>query len=382
MSKASSSSSSSLAGLDSLRDLLGDIMGRIETLEHKVGVTTPLPLAPPGATVPGSAATKSFKRGKNKSKRKKENAQVCVVAVVVVAAVSNRKAKQLTYCLYLYLLTMSQIINNTTHHHFMSAGEVPAVKAYDAYIKECVHPLAEACDNLKGLQTMGDLLLQAFEGIRTIVVLASRAKLPVGEEHNGHTIVMALQPHLTSTQQAIQSIRELKLDRDWDRHQKAVTEMLGCLSWVLLRAPQTLPVPMVKETLASAEFWSNRIRKDFKGKDETQIAFCDGIKKTVSGLAEYVAEYHKTGLTFNPRGVSLAEAAIRLSDEAETAAEPAEQQKALKSPVQKRHPTLGTNVVAGGNLAGVMGELAKRKSADGSSAATGLKHVSLLLLSS
>jgi hypothetical protein len=48
-----------------------------------------------------------------------------------------------------------------------------------------------------------------------------------------------------------------------------------------------LPAPIVKEALGSSEFWSNRIRKDFKGKDDAQIAFCDGLKRLIIGLVEY-----------------------------------------------------------------------------------------------
>ena len=247
-----------------------------------------------------------------------------------------------------------------------AAGEVPAVKAYDTYVKTAVVPFCQACDDLGGLKNTADLVREAWEGVRTVIVLASRSKLPDGD------VAQALSPHLASTQEALKSLRGLRLDRDWDRHQKAIQEMVACLSWVLMRAPQSLPVPMIKEAVGSAEFWSNRIRKDYKGKDDKQIAFCDSLKKVITGLADYVEENHKTGLTFSPRGVSLAEASIRLSDEAPTA--PAE--GVLKSPTQKRHPTLGTT---GGNMAGLMGELNKRKTADGSSAATGLKKVRLCI---
>ena len=189
-----------------------------------------------------------------------------------------------------------------------------------------------------------------------MIVLASRSKLP-------DDVPTAMAPHLAPTQKAIGELRALRLDRDWDRHQKAIGEMMACLSWVLMRAPQSLPVPMIKETVGSADFWANRIRKDFKGKNETQIAFCDQMKQVITGLADYVAEHHKTGLTFNPRGISLAEASLRLADEGEKG------EDALKSPIKK----LG--MTAGGNMAGLMGELNKRKTADGSSAATGLKKV-------
>jgi len=236
------------------------------------------------------------------------------------------------------------------------------VKAYDAYVKSCVVPLAEACDALGGLKNMGELIQEGWESVRTVIVLASRSKLP------SEPLATALAPSLVPTQEAVKKMRDLKVDRDYDRHQKAIIEMAAALSWILYRPPQQLPAPAVKEVLGSAEFWANRIRKDYKGKDDRQIAFCDGIKKALTGLVGYIEEYHKAGLTFNPKGTSLAEAAIRLSDE------PVDEPD-IKSPKQKRHPTLGS-VVPGGNLAGLMGELSLRKTADGSSAATGLKKVS------
>lgn len=235
-------------------------------------------------------------------------------------------------------------------------------------MKSAVIPFSAACDDI-GMTTTGKLVVQAWEGVRTVIVLASRSKPPTDD------IATALQPHLVATHDAVKQLRALVLDRALDRHCKAVTEMLTALSWVLLHAPQQLPAGFVKESLGSAEFWTNRIRKDFRN-DPKQIAFCDTVRKVIIELTEYVQTHHTTGLTFNPRcGVSLAEAAIRLSDEpANLLAAAAAAEQATKSPVNKRHPTLG-NVVVGGNVAGIIGELSKRKNADGTSAATGLKHV-------
>jgi hypothetical protein len=249
-----------------------------------------------------------------------------------------------------------------------AGGEVQAVKAYDAYVKECVIPFGETCDDLAGLgSTMGKQLQMAWEGVRSVIILASRAKAPSEQD-----LATSLTPQLQQTQEAVQAIRAMKVDRDYDRHYKAVVEMLSCLSWVFHTAPKQLPAGFVKETLGSAEFWSNRIRKDFKGKDEKQIEFCDRLKQVILGLEKYIHEYHKTGLTFNPRGVSIAEAVILLSDE------PADQaDDVMKSPKTKRHPTLGSTS-GGVNITGIMGELSKRKNADGSSAAVGLKHVSVI----
>lgn len=309
-----------LNGLDPLRDLLGDIITRLEALEAHIGKAHPSPhLQVPKSPVP----VKLTFHG---------TSQVVLTA---------QRWKKLT---------------------LGTAGrESASVKAYDDYVKSCVVPFSKTCDDLGGMGTIGRLLQDAWEGVRTIVVLASRSKPPQGD------LAVALAPFIGPTQDAVKKIREIRADKDFDRHQKAIFEMLGCLSWVFMQAPKQLPASFVKEALGSAQFWSNRIRKDFKGKDSVQIEFCDNLNKVVTGLVEYIEQYHKAGLTFNPRGLSLTEAGLRLSDE------PFDE---LKSPsVHKRHPTLG-QVVGGGNMVGLMDELNKRKSTDGSSAATGLKHVS------
>lgn len=88
------------------------------------------------------------------------------------------------------------------------AGEAPAVKAYDAYMKNCLVPFAKTCDDLGGLKDMGLLLQEAWEGVRTVVVLASRSK------HPREDLAQALAPYLTPTQDAVKKIRDLKLDRE------------------------------------------------------------------------------------------------------------------------------------------------------------------------
>jgi len=300
-------SKSALNGLDPLKDLLGDVLARLEALEAKVGIK-------------GSSMTKQPSKSQ---------------------------------------VTSAQL--NVSGH----GGEAPAVKAYDTYVKESVVPLAQTCDRMDGLENSGTLLLDAWEGVRSIIVLSSRAKAP------SEPLAEALTPFLGKTQEAVKKLRDLRLKRDWDRHQKTLVEMVAALSWILFKPPQQLPAPFVKEALGSAEFWSNRIRKDFKGKDETQIAFCDNVKKALTDLAKYIEEYHKAGLSFNPRGVSIAEAAIVLSDEV---GKDAPSLPDGKSPVVKRHPTLKGGA-SGGNVGGLMSELVGRKNQDGSSAATGLRKV-------
>jgi hypothetical protein len=291
-------------------------------------------------------------------------------------------------------------------------------------MKSAVIPLCAICDTDIGLAPMGKYILQAYEGIRTMIVLASRSKPPLLSQLSSSTstttasahadFVAILQPYLQSTHTAVQDIRNLRLDRQYDAHVKAITECMTSISWVLMQSPQQLPSSFVKECLGSTAFWTNRIRKEHK-QDAAQMLFCDTIQRVITELTTYIQTYHTTGLAFNPRShVSIAEAAILLSDEptigttqhgsslssASATAGAATSSSLLlssssnhsttggshtqydgssgvggtKSPMNKRHPTLG-NVVVGGNVAGIIGELSKRKNADGTSAATGLKHV-------
>jgi adenylyl cyclase-associated protein len=144
-------------------------------------------------------------------------------------------------------------------------------------------------------------------------------------------------------------------------------EIVACLSWVLIKPPPQTPAAFCKEAIASCTFWSNKIRKEFKGKDDKQIAFCDTLKAVGDDLVAYVTEYHKTGLTFNPKGVSLAEATVTLED---SAAAPDTGPKPPLSPSRKAAVGGGA-----GGISSLMSELQKKQTSDGASAATGLKKI-------
>mmetsp|Transcript_8385 Transcript_8385/g.12862 ORF Transcript_8385/g.12862 Transcript_8385/m.12862 type:complete len:501 (+) Transcript_8385:81-1583(+) len=241
-------------------------------------------------------------------------------------------------------------------------NDSPAILAYDAHVQKVVKPMADSCDALEGMKNMGDLLQEAWAGVRTIVVVASFAKQP-------SDIPGELQPHLAPLQKTLGDIRGLRLDRKYDNHCKAIMEMLGALSWIMIRPPSSTPVGFVKEANNSALFWTNKIRKEYKGKDDKHITFCDAMKDTLLDLVAYITEHHKTGLTFKPRGVSMAEAALLAQATAEAKEVPAE--KAPLSPGRRSSSVRGGS----GGMNSLMGELAKKRTQDGSSAATGLKHV-------
>mmetsp|Transcript_2889 Transcript_2889/g.4287 ORF Transcript_2889/g.4287 Transcript_2889/m.4287 type:complete len:511 (-) Transcript_2889:202-1734(-) len=243
----------------------------------------------------------------------------------------------------------------------------PSVKAYDEHMKNDVAPLMKSCAALE-LEAVGNHLKSAWDGIRFIIVLATRSKLPQED------LPTALSPHLNPIKVALEGIQKLRLDRKFDWHIKAVLELATCLSWILIKPPPQTPVAFCKEAIASSIFWSNKIRKEFKGKDEKQISFCDTLKAAGDGLVAYVTEYHKTGLTFNPKGLSMAEAAVILQDRASELCPSTPKKNVGEGPPSPRHRKGSISGGAGG-MSSLMSELHNKQTADGSSAATGLKKV-------
>lgn len=257
----------------------------------------------------------------------------------------------------------------SSRHISGSASETPGLKEFDKYLNTTIYKCADSCDDLH-MGGIGKLFVSIFEGMRYVIVLAGRAKQP--------NDVAEIVSHLQVMTDPIGEIRKIRLEREFDNHQKALMEMLTCVFWINCRAPAQLPAPFVKECLGSSEFWSNRIRKEYKGKNDNKsklhITFCDNLKASILGLVEFITGHHRTGLTFNPKGISLAEAAIRMTDNPlQDAAIEANRKKDQQA--NKKNQNLGTTV-QGANMASLVTELTGRRSGDGSSAATGLRKVS------
>lgn len=256
----------------------------------------------------------------------------------------------------------------SSRHISGDSVESPAVKAFDTYTNTVVYKCADTCDDLE-MGEMGKLLVKFFEGMRYVIVLASMSKQPAD--------MSELVAHFKPITEPMGEIKKLRLKRDFDSHQKAICEMMACCSWVTCRPPAQLPAPFVTECIGSSDFWSNRIRKDFKGKDDDKaklhLKFCDSLKATIVELSNYIKAHHTTGLTFNPKGVSLAESAVRMTDNPiQDAAIEANRKKDQQA--GKKSKEIG-KTVKGGNMLGLVSELANRRSGDGSSAATGLRKV-------
>jgi adenylyl cyclase-associated protein len=77
-----------------------------------------------------------------------------------------------------------------------------------------------------------------------------------------------------------------------------------CLNWLVIKPA---PRDFIESYIGGSDYWANGIRKEFRTTNPDQVAFCDTFKKILTGLMDYVKEYHTTGVSWNPKGGDITE---------------------------------------------------------------------------
>uniref|UniRef100_A0AAY4CJ23 Adenylyl cyclase-associated protein n=1 Tax=Denticeps clupeoides TaxID=299321 RepID=A0AAY4CJ23_9TELE len=109
--------------------------------------------------------------------------------------------------------------------------------------------------------------------------------------------------------QEVQSFRELHRSSPLFNHLSAVSESVPALGWV---AMEPKPGPYVKEMQDAATFYTNRVLKDYKDKDQTHVDWVKAYIAIWTDLQAYIKQHHTTGLSWSKSGpVASASAAPR-----------------------------------------------------------------------
>lgn len=91
-------------------------------------------------------------------------------------------------------------------------------------------------------------------------------------------------------------------------HLSSISEGIPALGWILI---SPTPAPHIKEMLDAAQFYTNRVLKDFKEKDPIHAEWVKQWIKTLTELHAYVKQYHTTGLTWGTYSQRDSNASIR-----------------------------------------------------------------------
>ncbi|KAJ1457056.1 adenylate cyclase associated C terminal-domain-containing protein [Pelagophyceae sp. CCMP2097] len=169
-----------------------------------------------------------------------------------------------------------------------------AIKAYDAYSRDCLDPFIAACAALAAPEATacGAVVQEGWSSMRAFLVMASQCKKP-------SAFPAAVMPMLGACQAAMKKASDGVSRTDWEWHQKTVAEGLQALQWLVVTPA---PKDFVENFVGGQDFWANKLRVKYRKTEPAHVLFCDTFKKLLLDLMPFVKEWHMTGVTFNPKG--------------------------------------------------------------------------------
>ncbi|XP_054269726.1 adenylyl cyclase-associated protein 1-like [Macrosteles quadrilineatus] len=137
------------------------------------------------------------------------------------------------------------------------------------------------------------LVSDAFQTQLQYLRLAEARTVPSQSEQAG-----LLQP-TSAVITAIQELREKNRTSQYFNHLSAISESIPALGWVTV---SPAPAPYIKEMNDAGQFYTNRVLKDWKQKDQTHVDWVKAWVETLTELQAFVKRHHTTGLVWSKTG--------------------------------------------------------------------------------
>lgn len=180
--------------------------------------------------------------------------------------------------------------------------QVKFVKEFHQFLSNTVEPLVATSNGIDPLVGEAVSLLQnAFAEQAKFLDLVSHTKKP---EVTDPQFAQLLAP-INASIEKINALKDANRRSDFFNHLNTIGEGAPVLGWIVTDTP----VSYIPEFKDSAQFWSNRIMKEYKDKDPKQVEWVKQFLGLFDELRSYVKEYHTTGPSWNANGKPLAETA-------------------------------------------------------------------------
>lgn len=171
-------------------------------------------------------------------------------------------------------------------------------KEYEKFIEDNVEPFKAKSDAIDPLVGEAALLLQnAFQEQLKFLDIVSQAKRP---DMSDPALVEALKP-INGNIVKINKLKDENRSSPFFNHLNTISEGAPVLGWVV----NPTPVSYIPEFKDSAQFWSNRIMKEYRDKDPAHVEWVKSFLSLFDQLKSYVKEFHATGPSWNPQGKEL-----------------------------------------------------------------------------
>ncbi|CAF0748087.1 unnamed protein product [Adineta ricciae] len=180
---------------------------------------------------------------------------------------------------------------NVKHSSDDRVDALPVLREYNTIINETLAPFVTTSRKIGGeLITMVDHLTRLFDAQRTFLRTAVQTKKPTNDEQT----INLVKPQSTEIE-AIVAFTNQNRKSTLFNHLSSISEGIPAFGWILI---SPTPAPHIKEMSDAAQFYSNRVLKDFKDKDPIHAEWVKQWIKILTELHAYVKQYHTTGLTW------------------------------------------------------------------------------------
>eukprot|EP01038_Epipyxis_sp_PR26KG_P008418 gene8418-11385_t len=168
------------------------------------------------------------------------------------------------------------------------------IRAFDEHVAEKLEPFFQAAQKLGGeAAKVGQVVKEGWAEMRSVLLIAEGCKEPPQA---------SLPDILSGVYSKVKETSKLIGRNEWEMHAKTCSEGIQCLNWL---AVKPAPCDFIENFVGGSDYWANNIRKQHKSTGPDHIAFCDTFKALLLGLVAFVKENHRTGVSWNAKGVDI-----------------------------------------------------------------------------
>lgn len=180
-----------------------------------------------------------------------------------------------------------------------------SIDDFDAFLKTSVEKYSKLSTQLGGLiAEQAAKVTKGFQEERKFLLITTKAKKPNLSNSDDMDAYQALLKPINESLMAVVNIKESNRGSPVTNQLSAVADGIMMLAWV---TDEAKPHKHVENTLGSAQYYGNRVIKDYKDKDPVQVEWIQSFQAIFKDLSEYIKQYFPSGIPWNPSGKPVQE---------------------------------------------------------------------------
>ncbi|OAQ98335.1 hypothetical protein LLEC1_05416 [Akanthomyces lecanii] len=198
--------------------------------------------------------------------------------------------------------------------------ELPeSIDDFDAFVDTVVADYVNRSNEIGGLvaKQAADVMA-GFKAQRKFLLITTKSVKPDLQGADMALYQDLLKP-INDSLMAVTELKEANRSDSMYTQLSAVADGIMVLAWVTVSHK---PFTHVEEFLGSAQFFGNRVIKEYKEKDPKQVEWIQSFYQIFKQLRDYVKQYFASGIPWNPKGEPAA-AVIKALDSAPSTGAPA-----------------------------------------------------------